>query len=108
MKETSAYLDPSILIKRGVKEENSDIADYYFHQAHRVEAVICISEINLGEATVVFDKYSRKIGIDDKSRIQTMMDELKDLERSSSIEIHPVSSRIIKKAIKKFLNNMSI
>ena len=108
MKEIRAYLYASILIKRCIKEENSDIADYYFHQAHRGEAVICISEINLGEAAVVLDKYSRKIGIDAKSRIQTMLDELKDLERSSSIEIHPVSSRIIKKAIKKFLNNMSI
>ena len=100
MKKTRAYLDASILIKRCVKEENSDIADNYFHQAHRGESVICISEINLGEATGVLNKYSRKIVIDAKSRIQTMMDELKDLERSSSIEIHPVSSRIIMKAIK--------
>ncbi|MCL4345941.1 MAG: type II toxin-antitoxin system VapC family toxin [Candidatus Thermoplasmatota archaeon] len=100
MKEARAYLDTSILIKRYVKEENSDIADNYFHQAHRGQAVICISEINLGEAAVVFDNYSRKIGIDAKSRMQTMLDELKDLERSSSIEIHPVSSRIIKEAIK--------
>ena len=80
MKETRAYLYASILIKRYVKEENSDIAYNYLHQAHRGEAVICISEINLGEAAVV-DKYSRKIGIDAKSRIQTMMDELKDLPR---------------------------
>ena len=79
MKETRAYLYASILIKRYVKEENSDIAYNYLHQAHRGEAVICISEINLGEAAVVLDKYSRKIGIDAKSRIQTMLDELKDL-----------------------------
>ena len=81
MKETRAYPDASILIKRYVKEENSDIADNYLHQAHRGEAVICISEINLGEAAVVVDKYSRKIGIDAKSRIQTMLEELKDLPR---------------------------
>ena len=34
------YLDTSILIKRYVKEENSSLADTYFHQAQRGEAVV--------------------------------------------------------------------
>ncbi|HLH86539.1 MAG TPA: hypothetical protein VKU79_06735, partial [Thermoplasmataceae archaeon] len=62
MNVTRVYLDTSILIKRYVKEENSNLADSYFHQAQRGETVICLSEINLGEAAVVFDKYSRKTG----------------------------------------------
>lgn len=100
MNETRAYLDTSILIKRYVKEENGEIADTCFHQDHRGEAVICMSEINLVEVAVVFDKYSRKIGIDAKSRLQTMLYELKDLERSSLIEIYPVDCKIVIRAIK--------
>jgi predicted nucleic acid-binding protein len=100
MKEPLVYLDTSMLTKRYVKEENSDIADNYFHQAQNGEIIICLSEINLGEAAVVFDKYSRKTGIDARARLQTMLSELKSLERSSSVELHPVTSHIIQSAIK--------
>ena len=97
------YLDTTILIKRYVKEENSTLADSYFHQAHRGETVICLSEINLGEAAAVFDKYSRKTGIDPIKRLQAMLSELAILERSSSVEIYPVSSQIIRKAVETVL-----
>ena len=97
------YLDTSILIKRYVKEENSSLADTYFHRAQRGEAVVCMSEINLGEAAVVFDRYSRKTGIDAKSRLQTILSELGLLERSSSVEIYPVSSQIFRRAVKTVL-----
>ncbi|WP_161952092.1 type II toxin-antitoxin system VapC family toxin [Thermoplasma sp. Kam2015] len=94
------YLDTSILVKRYVKEEGSAIADEYFHQAERGESVICLSEINLGEAAVVFDKYSRKMDIDARNRMQVMLSELRSLERSSSVEIYPVDSHTLRKAIK--------
>ncbi len=103
MEESRVYLDTSMLTKRYVKEENSDIADNYFHLAQHGETIICLSEINLGEAAVVFDKYSRKTGIDARDRLQTMLSELKGLERSSSVEIHSVSSRIIQNAIRTVL-----
>ncbi|MDS0256618.1 type II toxin-antitoxin system VapC family toxin [Thermoplasmatales archaeon AK] len=103
MNVTRVYLDTSILIKRYVKEENSNLADSYFHQAQRGETVICLSEINLGEAAVVFDKYSRKTGIDAKKCLQAMLSELSVLERSSSVEIYPVSSQIIRKSVKAVL-----
>lgn len=103
MNVSHVYLDTSILIKRYVKEENSTLADSYFHQAQRGETVICLSEINLGEAAVVFDKYSRKTGIDARNRLQTMLSELGSLERSSSVEIYPVSSQIIRKAVETVL-----
>ena len=103
MNVSHVYLDTSILIKRYVKEENSNLADRYFYKAQRGEAVICLSEINLGEAAVVFDKYSRKTGIDARNRLQTMLSELGSLERSSSVEIYPVSSQIIRKAVETVL-----
>ncbi len=103
MNVSHVYLDTSILIKRYVKEENSTLADRYFHQAQRGETVICLSEINLGEAAVVFDKYSRKAGIDARNCLQAMLSELGSLERSSSVEIYPVSSQIIRKAVKTVL-----
>ena len=103
MNVSHVYLDTSILIKRYVKEENSALADSYFHQARRGETVICLSEINLSEAAVVFGKYSRKTGIDPGKRLQAMLSELAILERSSSVEIYPVSSQIIRKAVETVL-----
>ncbi|PSN84950.1 hypothetical protein B9Q02_08160 [Candidatus Marsarchaeota G1 archaeon BE_D] len=94
-----------MLIKRYVNEEGSDKADNYFRLAHRGEAVICFSEINLGEAATVFDKYSRKTRIDAEAVLQTMLSELKVLERSSSLEIYPVTSELIKRSINTVLKH---
>ena len=103
MNVSHVYLDTGILIKRYVKEENSNLADRYFYKAQRGETVICLSEINLGEAAVVFDQYSMKTGIDARKRLQAMLSELILLERSSSVEIYPVSSKIIRKAVETVL-----
>jgi len=74
------YFDTSMLVKRYVNEEGSHKADNYFRLAHRGEAVICFSEMNLGEAATVFDKYSRKTHIDAEALLKTMLSELKVLE----------------------------
>ncbi len=105
MNASRVYFDTSMLIKRYVNEEGSDKADNYFRLAHRGEAVICFSEINLGEAATVFDKYSRKTRIDAEAVLQTMLSELKVLERSSSLEIYPVTSELIKRSINTVLKH---
>ncbi|MEM0141728.1 MAG: type II toxin-antitoxin system VapC family toxin [Thermoplasmatales archaeon] len=64
---------------------------------------MCLSEINIGEMPFVFDKCSRKTGIDARNNIQAMLSELGTLERSSSVEIYPVGSQIIRKAVDKVL-----
>jgi predicted nucleic acid-binding protein len=104
MNVSRVYLDTSILVKRYVKEENSDKADTHFQLAHSGLAVICLRLI-LVEAAVVFDKHSRKAGIDAKNPFKAMVSELKDLERSSSVEIYPVNSYLIRKAIKTVLEH---
>ncbi len=103
MNEARVYLDTSMLVKRYVKEEGSEITDEYFRMAQRGEAVLCLSEINLGEAAVVFDKYSRRTGIDARVLLETMLSELERLERSSSVEIYPVDSDMMRRAIKTVL-----
>ena len=105
MVEQRVYLDTSILVKRYVMENDSETADEVFHLALRGKSVICFSEITLGEAAVVFDKYSRKVGIDPTDRFHAMLRELTSLERSSSVEIYPVSSQIVRKSIKTVLKN---
>ncbi len=105
MSASRVYFDTSMLVKRYVNEEGSHKADNYFHLAHRGEAVICFSEMNLGEAATVFDKYSRKTHIDAKAVLKTMLSELKVLERSSSVEIYPVTSEVIKRSIKTVLKH---
>jgi len=99
------YFDTSMLVKRYVYEEDSHKADNYFRLAHRGEAVICFSELNLGEAATVFDKYSRKTHIDAGTVLKTMLSELKVLERSSSAEIYPVTGELIKRSIKTVLKH---
>lgn len=103
MNEARVYLDTSMLVKRYVKEEGSEIADEFFHMAQRGEATLCLSEINLGEAAVVFDKYSRRMGIDARASMETMLSELERLERSAAVEIYPVDSNLIRRAIKTVL-----
>lgn len=105
MVEQRVYLDTSILVKRYVMENDSETVDEVFRLAQRGKSVICFSEINLGEAAVVFDKYSRKVGIDPTERFRTMLRELTSLERSSSVEIYQVSGQIIRKSIKTVLKN---
>lgn len=99
------HLDTSMLVKRYVREESCDATDAYFRQAHHGEAVICLSEINIGEAAVVFDKYSKKMDVDARGRLQTMLSELSTLERSSTVEIYPVSSQIIRKSVKMVIEH---
>jgi ribosomal protein L10 len=54
MDEFRVYLDSNKLIERYIKEVGSEISDSHFHIARRGNTVICMSEINLGEAAVVF------------------------------------------------------
>ncbi|PSO07464.1 hypothetical protein B9Q04_10795 [Candidatus Marsarchaeota G2 archaeon BE_D] len=105
MSVSRVYFDTSMLVKRYVNEEGSHKADNYFRLAHRGEAVICFSEMNLGEAATVFDKYSRKTHIDAEALLKTMLSELKVLERFSSVEIYPVTGEVIKRSIKTVLEH---
>ena len=54
MDEFRVYLDANKLIERYVKKVGGEISDSHFHMAQRGNTVICMSEINLGEAAVVF------------------------------------------------------
>jgi ribosomal protein L10 len=54
MDEFRVYLDTNKLIERYVNEVGSETSDSYFHMAQRGNTVICLSEINLGQAAVVF------------------------------------------------------
>lgn len=88
------------MFKRHVKEENRNTADDYLHEAKREETVTYLSNINPDEVAVVFDKYSWKKGIGARTMLQTMLIEPRGLRRSSSVEMHNTSSRIIQSATK--------
>lgn len=105
MNASRVYFDTSMLVKRYISEEGSDRADDYFRLAHRGETVICLSEINLGESATVLDKYSRKRHVNATTVFQTMLSELKVLERSSSVEIYPVTSELIRRSIRAVLQH---
>ncbi|MGC9149373.1 MAG: type II toxin-antitoxin system VapC family toxin, partial [Sulfolobales archaeon] len=58
------YLDTSAIVKRYVAEPGSEVVDEVFRDAYRGSAVISFSSWNIAEAAVVFDKYSRILGLD--------------------------------------------
>lgn len=54
MDEFRVNLDANKLIERYVKKVGGEISDSHLHRTQRGNTVICMSEINLGEAAVVF------------------------------------------------------
>lgn len=54
------YLDTSALIKRYVKEADSDVVDGLFEAAYRGEVAVSTSVFNIGEAATAADKKARR------------------------------------------------
>ncbi len=90
------YLDTSALVKRYIKEPGSEFIDGIFEEAFNGGNIIITSYWNIGEAAVVFDKYSRRTKTDGAIKLLSMMvDEFKSLADVDAIEISDLSNFII-------------
>jgi len=67
MRGRRIYLDTSALVKRYVTEPGTETVDSIYEEAHKGYATIGFSLWNVGEASVVFDKYE-KMGLVDNGR----------------------------------------
>jgi len=99
------YLDTSALVKRYVEEPGSADVDAVFSSAYNGRAEVCLSHWNVLEALVVFDKYSRRLGIDAKQTSRLMLRELKTLLRLRSARLVGVTSSVIKRSMKLVLDH---
>ncbi len=70
------YLDTSALVKRYLEEEGSEKVDSLFNESYDKSVVLVISQWNIGEAAVVFDKYqNRKVIRDARQPFQSLYNE---------------------------------
>ncbi len=99
------YLDTSALVKRYVEEPGSAEVDKTFSDAYNGYAEICLSQWNILEALVVFDKYSRRLGIDAKKTSRLMLREIKTLLRLRGIRLLGVTSSVIKRSMRLVLGH---
>ena len=105
MQEKKSYLDTSGLVKRYVKEKGTEFIDAIFNSAEEGSDIICFSEWNLGESSVVFDKYQRMLGIDARELLGHMLNEVMEMSNAGEIEIVPVSSNLVLTSINYVLKH---
>jgi len=93
------YLDTSAIVKRYVEEEGTDVVDNYFEKSYKDDVILVLSQFNVGECAVVFDKYERKGLIDARETFKTMINELYVLAKLGNLILVPVSYSIVKTSI---------
>jgi predicted nucleic acid-binding protein len=90
------YLDTSALVKRYLKEEGTNVVDSFFKDSYENKVVLIISQWNIGEAAVVFDKYqNRKIIRDARKPFEMLYKELSLMVKLGSFKFIPVLGDII-------------
>lgn len=98
-REDVYYLDTSALVKRYVEEHGSDLVDEIFDDAYRGIKIISFSYWNIGETVVVFDKYSRVMGLNARKLLRDFLRETKTLARLHRVILVSISPTILKKSI---------
>ena len=99
------YLDTSALVKRYVEEYGSEVIDNIFNDAYRGEKMISFSYWNIGEATVVFDKYERITRLNARKLLRELLREVKTLARLHRILLIGVDPPILRKSIEIVLKH---
>jgi predicted nucleic acid-binding protein len=93
------YLDTSTVVKRYVTEPGSEVVDEVFKSAYRGALVLAFSYWNIAGAAVVFDKYSRVLGLDARELMKNMLREVKTLSRLQKLKVVGITPALIKSSI---------
>lgn len=99
------YLDTSALVKRYVSEPGSNIVDKIFSECYRGISKISFSYWNIAEATVVFDKYEKRLGLNARELLRNLLREMKTLSKLHRLIVVEISPRILKETIKLVLKH---
>lgn len=89
------------MVKRYVVESGTEVVDSIYGEAYNGSAVIGFSTWNLGEASVVFDKYERKGLVDDgKKLLEKLLGESRLLISLEALKLINLTSDILLESIK--------
>ncbi len=97
------YLDTSALVKRYVSEPGSGEVDDIFSRCYRGLSKISFSYWNIAEASVVFDKYGMRLGLNTRKLMLNLLREVKTLTKLRRLMIVEVSPRVLRETIKFIL-----
>ena len=103
--EEICYLDTSALVKRYVEEPGSRVVDEVFNDAYRGVKTISFSYWNIAEATVVFDKYERRLGLNAKKLLHDLLREVKTLVKLHRLVLVGIDPTILRDSIKLVLKH---
>jgi len=101
MRGRRIYLDTSALVKRYVIEPGTETVDSIYKKAHEGYVTIGFSLWNIGEASVVFDKYER-MGLIDSGRklLEKLLGETRLLLSLESLKLIDITLDIVLESIK--------
>lgn len=101
MSGRSVYLDTSALVKRYVIEPGTDVVDSLYEEAHKGYATIGFSIWNIGEASVVFDKYARRGLLEDgRKPLERLLGESRLLLSLESLKLIDITQDLLMESIK--------
>lgn len=89
------YLDSSALVKRYVAEGGSDDVARIYAKTNAIEAVICFSVWNIGEAVGVIDQYQRRGWLTESqglTALGNLAGETLRLSKIEALQLLPVDS----------------
>ena len=106
MRGRRIYLDTSALVKRYVIEPGTGTIDSIYKEAHEGYVTIGFSLWNIGEASVVFDKYER-MGLIDSGRklLEKLLGETRLLISLESLKLIDITLDIVLESVKLVLKH---
>ena len=92
----NVYLDTSAYVKRYLNENNSDRIDSLFEDAYNKRIQITTSVLTIGEASIVFDKYSNRGIISNGDEFyEDFMNEMRYLRMIDSMNVIDLNTDIM-------------
>ena len=104
-REEVYFLDTSALVKRYVVEPGSSLVDEVYSNAYRGLVRLALSYWNIAEAAVVLDKYERRLGLNARRLLSSLLSESATLSRLRRLLVVGVSPSILRESVELVLKH---
>jgi predicted nucleic acid-binding protein len=104
-REEVYFLDTSAIVKRYVLEPGSSLVDEVYSNAYRGLVRLALSYWNIAEAAVVFDKYERRLGLNARRLLSSLLSESATLSRLRRLLVVGVSPSILRESVELVLKH---
>jgi predicted nucleic acid-binding protein len=104
-REEVYFLDTSAIVKRYVLEPGSSLVDEVYSNAYRGLVKLAFSYWNIAEAAVVFDKYERRLGLNARRLLSSLLSESATLSRLRRLLVVGVSPSILRESVELVLRH---